>query len=78
MEKKISVTDAKRRFLRLLRDVRGGQSYVLTSHGRVVARIAPVTDDHAIAASAWNSLLGRLRSESVVKIGRWKRDELYG
>jgi hypothetical protein len=41
-------------------------------------RIAPVTDDHAITASAWNSLLGRLRTESVVKIGRWKRDELYG
>jgi prevent-host-death family protein len=78
MEKKISVTDAKRRFLRLLRDVRGGQSFVVTTRGRAVARIAPVDDGRAIRASARSFLLGRLRSEAVVRIGRWKRDELYG
>jgi len=78
MEKTISVTDAKRRFLRLLRDVRGGQSFVVTSRGRVVARIVPVGDERAIAAGARSFLLRRLQSEAVVKIGRWKRDELYG
>jgi hypothetical protein len=28
-------------------------------------------------ASARSSLVNRLRSERVLKIGRWKRDELY-
>jgi prevent-host-death family protein len=77
MEKAISAADANRKFSQLLRDVREGQSYVVTSHGRAVARIAPVKDDHATTASARSSLLGRLRSERVVKVGRWKRDELY-
>ena len=78
MEKTISATDAKRRFLRLLREVRGGQSFVVTRHGRAVARIAPVKEDRAVGASARSFLLRRLRSEAVVKIGRWKREALYG
>lgn len=77
MEKAISAADANRKFSRLLRDVREGQSYVVTSHGRAVARIAPVQEDHTTTASARTHLLGRLRSERVLKIGRWKRDELY-
>jgi len=77
MEKAISAADANRKFSRLLRDVREGQSYVVTSHGRAVARIAPMKDERATTASARSSLLGRLRSERVVKVGRWKRDELY-
>jgi len=77
MEKAISAAEANRNFSQLLRDVREGQSYVVTSHGRAVARIAPVQEDQASASKARSSLLGRLRSERVVKIGRWKRDELY-
>ena len=77
MEKAISAADANRKFSQLLRDVREGRSYVVTSHGRPVARIAPVTSENSARASAWRSLLSRLRSERVVKIGRWKRDELY-
>jgi antitoxin (DNA-binding transcriptional repressor) of toxin-antitoxin stability system len=49
----------------------------VTSHGKAVARIAPFTEGRATAASARASLLSRLRAERVVKIGRWKRDELY-
>ena len=77
MEKAISAAEANRNFSQLLRDVRDGQSYVVTSHGRAVARIAPVQEDHAGAVKARSALLGRLRSERVVKIGRWRRDELY-
>jgi prevent-host-death family protein len=77
MEKAISAADANRNFSQLLRDVREGQSYLVTSHGRAVARIAPVLEDSANAAKARSSLLRRLRSERVVKIGRWNRDELY-
>jgi prevent-host-death family protein len=77
MEKAISAADANRKFSQLLRDVREGQSYVVTSHGKPVARIGPFKANGAAAASARASLLSRLRAERVVKIGRWKRDELY-
>jgi prevent-host-death family protein len=77
MEKAISAADANRKFSRLLRDVREGQSYVVTSHGRPVARIAPVEENRTTTSKARSSLLGRLRSERVLKIGRWQRDELY-
>ncbi len=75
MEKAISAADANRNFSRLLREVREGQSYVVTSHGRPVARIAPVKASRAAAART--SLMRRLRSERVVRVGRWKREELY-
>jgi len=77
MEKAISAAEANRKFSQLLRDVREGQSYVVTSHGSPVARIAPVKEDPRTMATARSSLLNRLRSERVTKIGRWKRDELY-
>jgi prevent-host-death family protein len=77
MEKAISAADANRKFSQVLREVREGQSYVVTSHGRAVARISPFKDNGASMAGARSSLLSRLRAERVVKIGRWKRDELY-
>jgi prevent-host-death family protein len=77
MEKPVSAADANRKFSKLLRAVRDGQSYVVTSHGRAVAKIVPAVDDGAATHVARNALLKRLRSEPVVKIGPWKRDELY-
>ena len=77
MEKTISAADANRRFSELLRGVREGQSYVVTSHGKVVARISPVKENRRVAAMARSALLTRLRSERVVRIGKWTRDELY-
>jgi prevent-host-death family protein len=77
MEKAISAAEANRNFSQLLREVKDGQSYVVTSHGRAVARITPMEQDRAATRSARTSLLSRLRSERVLKVGRWKRDELY-
>ncbi len=77
MEKTISAADANRKFSKLLREVREGRSYVVTSHGRPVARIAPVTEPRNSTAKA--ALLAHLESRPVRRrpIGRWKRDELY-
>jgi len=77
MEKAISAADANRKFSQVLREVRDGQSYVVTSHGRVVARIAPAKQVGSTMTGARASLLNRLRSERVVKVGRWKREDLY-
>jgi len=75
MEKAISAAEANRRFSEVLRGVRAGQSYVVTSHGKPVARIAPVHETRSQGAK--DRLLRRLLSQPVRNIGRWTRDELY-
>jgi prevent-host-death family protein len=77
MEKAITAADANRKFSQVLREVKEGKSYVVTSHGRPVARIAPVQGQCSARVSARKTLLHRLRGEAVVKVGRWRRDELY-
>jgi prevent-host-death family protein len=77
MEKAVSAADANRKFSKLLRGVREGQSYVVTSHGKAVARIVPVVKNGGVVRGARAALIKRLRSEPVVTIGRWSRDELY-
>ena len=77
MEKAVSAADANREFSRLLQGVRKGHSYIVTSHGKPLARIAPVGERSRFAEKVRKGLLARLRAEPAVKIGRWQRDELY-
>ena len=75
MEKAISAAEANRRFSQVLREVREGHSYVVTSHGKPVARIAPAIEAHS--EDAKKRLIRHLRAQPTRKIGRWTRDELY-
>ena len=75
MEKAISAADANRKFSQVLREVKEGSSYVVTSHGRPVARIEPVKTQGR--GNAKGALLARLEAQPVRRIGRWKRDDLY-
>ncbi len=75
MQKEISAAEANRKFSQLLRGVSAGQSYVVTSHGRPVARIEPVEKQRRSKAKA--ALLAHLKAQPVQNIGRWTRDELY-
>lgn len=77
MDKAISAADANRSFSQLLREVKHGRSYIVTSHGQPVARISPVEAPGRVAAKARASLITRLRSQKAKTIGRWTRDELY-
>ena len=77
MEKTVSATDANRKFSQLLQGVRRGRSYVVTSHGKPIAKISPVDANEKLAVNAREALLNRLRRQSVVKADRWTRDELY-
>ena len=77
MERVVSAADANRKFSKLLRAVREGQSYVVTSHGQAVAKIVPADKGGGVTRGARATLLKRLRSEPVVTVGRWSRDELY-
>ena len=77
MDKAVSAADANRRFSELLRTVQKGQSVLVTSHGRPVARITSVNGDDRAAEGARSALFGRLKRERAVKTKRWTRDELY-
>lgn len=77
MAQTISAADANRRFSELLRTVRAGKTVVVTSHGKPVARIVPMTEHDQAMRGARAALFARLGSQPVVDIGRWSRDELY-
>jgi prevent-host-death family protein len=74
----ISAADANREFSKLLRRVREGQSITITSHGRPVAKLVPVTGENRVREAAWQALLKRLKTQKGEHIARdWTRDDLY-
>lgn len=77
MEDSISAREANQSFSRILGKVREGHSFIVTSRGRPVARIAPVEDDEPSKAAARARLISRLRAQVPVEIGKWSRDDLY-
>jgi prevent-host-death family protein len=77
MENAVSAADANRNFSHILREVRGGASYVVTAHGKPVARIVPCEPADAARSAARSALLQRLHDQPVTDIGPWSRDDLY-
>jgi prevent-host-death family protein len=77
LDQKISAAEANRNFSEVLRGVREGRTYLVTSHGRPVARIVPAKLRDAKADAAWQALLARLQRQPSVEVGPWTRDELY-
>jgi prevent-host-death family protein len=78
MDKVISAAEANRCFSQVLRAVRDGDSYVVTAHGKPVAKIVPVGNgEDRVKRKAKEALLARLRSQPAIDIGAWTRAELY-
>lgn len=77
MEEAVSAADANRKFSLILRRVREGRSYVVTSHGRPVARIVPADKRQEVMSGARSALLSRLEAQPPVNTTKWTRDELY-
>jgi prevent-host-death family protein len=81
IEETISAAEANRSFSRLLRGVREGRSYVVTAHGRPIARLVPAAEgaveERLVREAAWRALLERVAKQPVIDIGRWTREELY-
>jgi prevent-host-death family protein len=77
MTKLVSAAEANRHFSQLLRSVRNGNSYVVTAHGKPVAKIVPVTDGDRVADAGRAALMEHLRAQTPVNAGRWNRAELY-
>jgi prevent-host-death family protein len=81
VEETVSAAEANRHFSRLLRGVREGRRYLVTAHGRPVARLVPAanadSEERRVREAALRALLDRVAKQPVVNIGRWTRDELY-
>jgi prevent-host-death family protein len=77
MEKMVSAADANRKFSQLLHGVRRGRVYVVTNHGKPIAKLSPIEDAGDAGAGARADLLARLRKQKTTRIGPWTRDELY-
>jgi prevent-host-death family protein len=77
MDKSVSAADANREFSRLLQQVKKGASFVVTSHGKPVARITPIDQHNRVAERARKVLFASLEAAPIRKIGRWTREELY-
>lgn len=81
MDETVSAAEANRSFSRLLRGVRAGRSYLVTAHGRPVARLVPASegdrDERDLRDAARRILLERVLEQPAIDIGHWSRDELY-
>lgn len=81
MDEAVTAAEANRSFSRLLRGVREGRSYTVTSHGQPVARLVPAEQqDEAkrrFRKAAKRALLERLAKQPALNAGPWTRDELY-
>ncbi|MHB8530334.1 MAG: type II toxin-antitoxin system Phd/YefM family antitoxin [Caulobacteraceae bacterium] len=75
MDHAISASEANQRFSKMLRDVQRGDSYVVTSRGRPVARIIPI--DANGQADRIHDLLNFLRGLPDRDAGHWRREDLY-
>jgi len=80
----IPAAEANRRFSELLRGVREeGRSYIVTSHGRPVAKVLPMDDvDNEVAQKAARReanerLMERLRSQPALNLGKFNREDVY-
>jgi prevent-host-death family protein len=78
VKESISAADANRNFSQVLRGVREeGATYVVTSHGKPVAKIVPFEADADLSTRARETLLDRLKTAPLARAGRWKREDLY-
>ncbi len=78
MDQRISAAEANRAFSRLLRKVREeGRSFVVTVHGKPVARVDPCNAALVNRKAARLTLFERLSRQAVSNMGHWSRDELY-
>ena len=74
----ISAADANRGFSRVLREVREGATYVVTAHGRPVAKLTPYdSQTQAERAAAVDALIEHLKQQPVQDVGPWTREELH-
>jgi prevent-host-death family protein len=78
----VAAAEANRQFSRILRDVASGQFVVVTSRGKPVAEMRPVSKDADASAEEkkrrdFQRFLDDLRARPVRHLGRFNRDDAY-
>lgn len=76
MERAISASDANQHFSEMLRDVQDGETFVVTSRGRPVAKVTPV-DDLDQQGPALDALLDFVATLPRRRAEAWRREDLY-
>ncbi len=74
---KVTSTTANRQFSKLLADALDGKSTDITVHGKLVARLVPVSPDEEKREKLFREHLALLRKRPVLNLPRVTRDELY-
>ena len=80
MERTITATEANREFSRLLGEVAGGDTYVVTAHGKPVVRMTPVRETSHDAGERQRRLRALLDDMARLPLrhaGRVTRDDGY-
>lgn len=76
MERAITASDANQRFSEMLRDVQDGETFVVTSRGRPVAKISPVQDQDRQGPEI-DALLAFVAELPRRHLEEWRREDLY-
>jgi prevent-host-death family protein len=76
MDRAISASDANQRFSEMLREVQAGESFIVTSRGRPVAKVSPIGDVEG-QDSAIDALLDFVADLPRRHAGAWRREDLY-
>ncbi|MCZ2441375.1 MAG: type II toxin-antitoxin system prevent-host-death family antitoxin [Burkholderiales bacterium] len=75
--KTVSAAEANRQFSAVLREVAAGNTVLVTSRGKPVAKIEPAAPTPGPQSRAKRRLLEHLRRVEPVGRRDWQRDELY-
>lgn len=83
MEITITATEANRRFSEMLRGLREGKTYVITSRGQRIAELRktePALSPAELARrrQARATLMKRLKAQAPLNLPHINRDEMYG
>ena len=76
MERAITASDANQHFSEMLRDVQEGETFVVTSRGRPVAKVTPA-DDLDRQGPALDALLDFVAALPRRRADSWRREDLY-
>jgi prevent-host-death family protein len=80
MSKTITLRDANQRFSRCVREVEGGEEFVITRNGRPVARLVPAGGKRVLTPeqeAARARALAVMEEGWPINAGPLNRDELY-
>jgi prevent-host-death family protein len=80
MSKTITLRDANQGFSRCIREVEGGEEFIITRNGKPVARLLPVGGKRVLTPAqeaARARALALMKEGWSLNIGRINRDEIY-